>query len=79
MRLIDKLEKVGREVFVSELRRINLSDDQVGILTNLLTLNENSVRTIKHLREIKVINKTYSEGINELEEVINYANCMNIP
>ena len=79
MRLIDKLEKVGKEIFVKELKSLNLSNNQIEVLTNLLTISENASSTIKRLREIKIKNSMFNDGVNELEEVVKYIKYLDIP
>ena len=79
MRLIDKLEKVGKEIFVKELKSLNLSNNQIEVLTNLITISENASSTIKRLREIKIKNSVFNDGVNELEEVVKYIKYLDIP
>ncbi|MBU0534867.1 MAG: histidine--tRNA ligase [Patescibacteria group bacterium] len=79
MRLIDKLEKVGKEVFIKELKNLNINSDQVEVLTNLLTIHEDASSTIKRLRELKIENNMFKDGVNELEEVVQYIKYLDIP
>ena len=79
MRLIDKLEKLGKNVFVQELKKIGLDTDQITALTSLLTINENALSTIKRLYDLKIDNDLFNDGVKELEEVIKYIKYLNIP
>ena len=79
MRLIDKLEKIGKDTFTEELKSFNLDGNKISILSNLLTIQDGAEDTIKHLRELKIQNDIFIEGVNELEEVIKYIKYLDIP
>lgn len=79
LRLIDKLEKIGKDTFIKELKDIGLKDEQVETLTELLTINDDASGTLKKLRELKVENSEFNEGVNELEEVVKYIKYLDVP
>ena len=79
MRLIDRLDKIGKDNFVQELKKIGLDTHQITALTNLLTINEDALTTIKRLYDLKINNEAFNNGIKELEEVIKYIKFLNIP
>lgn len=79
MRLIDKLEKIGPDVFATELSNLNLDTKQINILSNLLTISEDASSTLKRLKDLKIKNEMFNLGVSELEEVVKYIKYLDIP
>jgi histidyl-tRNA synthetase len=79
MRLIDKLEKIGPEIFAKELSNLNLDSKQINILSNLLIISEDASSTLKRLKDLKIKNEMFNSGVSELEEVVKYIKYLDIP
>jgi len=79
LRTIDKLEKIGEKAVISELRDIGLSSVDADSLLRFVNIKGNCSDIIKSLRELKIDNVIFIEGIDELELVINYINSFKVP
>lgn len=79
LRIIDKLEKIGREAVMAELKDLGLSEsDSVSIL-EFVGIKGSCGEIIENLRKLQVNNEMFTEGIDELEQVINYINAFKVP
>ncbi len=79
LRLIDKQEKVGKDIFKEELKNLNLDDNKISVLMNFLSIKDDATNTVKHLRELEIKNVMFNEGVSELEEVVKYIKYLEIP
>lgn len=79
MRLIDKLDKIGADVFMEELKKLSLSKEQISILEEILTIKKDSASIIKHLKDLNLKNEKFVKGLAELEEVVKIVKLYQIP
>ena len=79
LRMVDKMDKIGLEGVVEELKRIGLQDEAVNNLMNFLKINGSDSEIIMKLRELKVVNNTFESGVSELEEVVKRAFEFGVP
>ncbi|HKB45984.1 MAG TPA: histidine--tRNA ligase [Chitinophagaceae bacterium] len=71
---IDKLEKIGLEKVKEELRQHGLNDDQVAFVNRYLLIAKYSGDNKLIIQELKKLlgdNKNGTDGLNELELIIN--------
>lgn len=79
LRMVDKMDKIGLEGVVEELKKIGLQDEAVNNLVNFLKINGSDSEIIMKLRELKVVNNTFELGVSELEEVVKRAFEFGVP
>lgn len=79
LRIIDKLEKVGMETVKQELLNLDISLNGVMQIIEFVKIFGGNEQIIAGLRKMKVVNKTYSEGIDELEYVVKTAIEFGVP
>lgn len=79
LRTIDKLEKIGDKAVLSELEAIGLSNDDAERVLKFVGLKGSCSEILSSLREMNVQNEMFSEGINELELVVNYIDSFKVP
>ena len=72
LRTIDKLEKIGKEETIKELKSINLNDEQID--KTLKLINSKNINDIKELCD----NELFNTGVNELESVIKDLELRNL-
>ncbi len=72
LRTIDKLEKIGKEETIKELKSINLNDEQID--KTLKLINSKNINDIKDLCD----NELFNTGVNELESVIKDLELRNL-
>lgn len=79
LRMVDKMDKIGLEGVVEELKKIGLQDEAVKNLMNFLKIDGSDSEIIMKLRELKVVNNTFESGVNEIEEVVKRAFEFGVP
>jgi len=79
LRTIDKLEKIGEKAVVSELKAIGLSSDDADSVLKFVNIKGSCNEIIQSLRDLKIENEIFNEGIDELELVINYIDSFKVP
>ena len=78
LRIIDKLEKIGKESVEEELLKLNIEKSSVQKILDFITIDGNTTEKIDKLKGLAVDNETYNNGINELEFVVNNLKALNI-
>lgn len=79
LRTIDKLDKIGEKAVISELKAIGLSGGDADSVLRFVNINGSCDEIIKNLRELKIENEIFNEGIDELELVVNYIDSFKVP
>ena len=74
---LDKLDKIGKEKVLEELKNRGLSDDQLAKLDPIFDVPESASDKLNFLRET-FGNDTMSKGLEELEEVLNISEQLGI-
>ncbi len=79
MRIIDKIEKIGKEAVITELEKIDVSRDKIDIIMNLILSKGTNNEKIELLEKLKIQNDTFITGKKELEDVVKYIRMFKIP
>ena len=67
--IIDKLDKIGKDKFIEELKNIDLSKSQIEKLNSVLFFDGSNDDKIKFLKDFLSKSSTGLEGINEIENL----------
>jgi histidyl-tRNA synthetase len=75
---IDKIEKIGEEAVIGELKAKEIPDSAIEKLKPVLHLSGNTAEKVGALEEILISSETGMKGINELKILFDYinSNCM---
>ncbi|HEX2925345.1 MAG TPA: histidine--tRNA ligase [Ruminiclostridium sp.] len=79
LRTIDKLEKIGEKAVLSELETIGLSEADAESVLKFVGTKGSCSEILNSLREMKIQNQMFNEGIEELELVVNYIDSFKVP
>ena len=79
LRIIDKIDKIGKEKVSEELLKINVPENAINKIIEFITIEGTSNEKIEKLNKLKIDNETYKKGINELKEVINAIRLFGVP
>lgn len=71
LRIIDKLDKIGKENVIDELKKLNISLNLINEIINFISINGSNKEKIAKLKDLNIKNETFNLGVNELEVVIN--------
>ena len=69
---IDKLDKIGIENVYEELRHRGLSEENISMLEPIINLSGNNEKRITCLKELVGATSAGSQGIDELQEIVDY-------
>lgn len=69
LRVLDKLEKIGEDKVIAELRELGATDDAVSRILDFIAIRGTCDEMIAALRSLNVENELFTEGVNELESV----------
>lgn len=75
---IDKLDKIGLERVKQELKAKQLSDDQIYVIENFLTISGNNEEKLQQLKNLFVQNEVGIQGIEELQYIISNSNFSSV-
>ena len=78
LRIIDKLDKIGLENVLSELKEIGLLDDKIKKITDFILINGTSDEKLSQLKDMNINNIQFQEGIQELNFVIDNLKAMSL-
>ena len=79
MRIIDKIEKIGKEKVIEELSKLQISEENIEKIIKLIQINGTTDEKLQALDNLEIGNETYNEGVKELKEVIKYIRLFNVP
>lgn len=79
MRIIDKLEKIGRENVKLELLKLNIEEEIVDKILEFISISGNNEEKIKALEKLNIKNEVFEKGLFELKEVVKYIRLFGVP
>jgi histidyl-tRNA synthetase len=78
-RSIDKLDKIGLDGVVKELRDNGIAGDTINRLMKLLELRQGTIESLGQVREELDGIPSAQDGIRELEEMVVYMDALGVP
>ena len=79
LRIIDKIDKIGKENVVEELRKINIDDSVINKIIDFIEIKGTNSEKIEKLKSLGIENETFNKGIEELEFVANNMKLFGVP
>lgn len=79
LRIIDKIEKIGKQAVIEELEKINVSKDSIDKIIEFIEISGTSKEKIEKLKELNINNETFEKGLEELEFVYNNIKLFGVP
>ena len=79
LRIIDKIDKIGKENVEKELAELGVEQEKIAIIMNFISIKGNIEETIKQLRNLKIDCQLFQTGVNELEEVTKNIGAFGVP
>ena len=79
LRIIDKIEKVGKECIIKELKEIDIEENKINTIMNFLSITGTSDEKIENLKMLKIDTELFRQGIDELETVIKKIRMYKVP
>lgn len=79
LRAIDKLDKIGKEALIEELKELGLSSEAIDKVINFIEIKGSVEETINALKALNIQNEVFNEGLDELARVAGYIKYFNVP
>ena len=79
MRTIDKIEKIGKENVIEELKALGLNDSNIATIINFIEIKGTVDEMLEKLSTLNIENESYKTGIEELAQVVKYIRLFNVP
>lgn len=79
MRIIDKLDKIGKENVVLELQEMQVPEEAIQKIINFIEIQGTTDDKLKALEDLKIENEMFLEGVSELKQVIEYVRISGVP
>ena len=79
MRIIDKIEKIGKENVIECLKDLELSENQINDIINFIEIDGTTEEKIDSLEKLNYTNEIFNEGLEELKQVVKYVKAFGVP
>ena len=79
LRIIDKIEKIGKEEVIEEFKKIGLKENQIKNILDFIEIKGTSDEKIEKLEKLGIMNETYQQGVEELKTVIKNVRLFGVP
>ena len=79
LRIIDKLEKIGKENVIIELEKINVDKNNIKKIINFIEIQGTTNEKLKGLENLEIDNDIFNQGLEDLKEVVKYIRLFNVP
>ena len=79
LRIIDKIEKIGKEAVIEEFNKLGLKEEQINKIISFIEITGSSDEKIEKLENLGITNETYVKGVNELKTVVQNVRLFGVP
>ena len=79
MRIIDKLEKIGKENVIECLRDINVPEQEINKIMEFIQIGGTTDEKLEKLEKLNISNELFEKGLEELRQVVKYVRGFGVP
>lgn len=79
LRIIDKIEKIGKEAIIEELEKIGIPSDAINKIMDFIEIEGTTDEKLQKLNELNIKNEEFEKGLDELTQVVKYVRIFGIP
>ena len=79
LRILDKIEKIGKEAVIEELEKIEIPSDAINKIMNFIEIEGTTDEKLQKLNELNIKNEEFEKGLDELTQVVKYVRIFGIP
>lgn len=79
LRIIDKIDKIGKEAVIEELTKQNVQDTEIEKIISFIEIDGTSDEKIKQLENLGIENEVYAKGVEELKQVVKNIRLFGVP
>ena len=78
LRVIDKIDKIGKEKVREELAK-DVEENKLETIMRFLDINGENMEKIEQLENLKINDEIFQEGLNEIKQVLKYIGDFGVP
>lgn len=79
MRIIDKLDKIGKDSVIGELLTLGISEETSNTIIDFILIDGSTDEKIVSLRKLSIENEMFTMGVEELIEVVQGIRSFGVP
>ena len=79
LRIIDKIEKIGKDAVIEELSKIGVSKEAIDKIINFIEIDGTTDEKLQKLQDLDIENETFKLGLEELTNVVHYIRMFGVP
>ena len=79
LRIIDKIEKIGKENVIKELEELGIKKENVDKIIDFIEIEGTNDEKLEKLNKLGINVEIFSEGVTELTEVIKMLRIYKVP
>ena len=79
LRIIDKIEKIGKQAVIEKLKKINVSKESIDKIIEFIEISGTSKEKVEKLKKLGIENETFKKGLEELEFVYENIKLFGVP
>ena len=79
LRIIDKIDKIGKEAVIEELEKINVEKIKIKKIMEFLSIDGTNDEKLEKLNNLNIENETFKKGLEELQFVVKNMRLFGIP
>lgn len=78
LRIIDKIEKIGKEAVIEELEKIELPKESINRIIDFIEIEGTTDEKLQKLHNLNIENEMFKIGLEELTQVVKYVRLFGI-
>ena len=79
LRIIDKIDKIGKDAVIEELQKIGVEEQQIKFIIDFIEIEGTSNEKIEKLENLGINNDVYKKGLEELKTVVKNVRLFGVP
>lgn len=79
MRIIDKIEKIGKENVIKCLEDMNVEKTSIDRIIEFIEIQGNTDEKLEKLEKLEVSEELFGQGLEELKQVVKYIRSFGVP
>ena len=79
MRIIDKIEKIGKENVIKCLEDMNIEKTSIDRIIDFIEIDGTADEKIEKLEKLEVSEELFRQGLEELKQVVKYIRSFGVP
>ena len=79
LRIIDKIDKIGKEAVQEELIKLGVEASHVEKIMTFILIQGTNQEKIEQLENLKIQNEEFNQGLEEMKQVLKYVGIFGVP